>query len=49
MGRVRCAANFVRTILGKEEPLSTPEEAVALMKIVDAVYMSARKGVPVKI
>ncbi len=49
MGRVRCAANFVRTVLGKEEPLSTPEEAVELMKIIDAVYKSARTGAPAKI
>ncbi len=49
MGRVGSAANFVRTLDGKEKPLNTPDQAVALMKIIDAVYESARKGKPVEI
>ena len=49
MGRVRCAENFIRVLQGREEPLSTPDEAVRLMRIVDAVYASARTGRPVRI
>jgi predicted dehydrogenase len=49
MGRVRCAANFVRTLQGKEEPLSTPQEAISLMKIIDAVYKSSRTNKPVRV
>jgi predicted dehydrogenase len=48
MGRVRSAANFVRTLLGEEQPLNTPDQAVALMRIVDAAYASARTGRPVR-
>ena len=47
MGRVRSAVNFVRTIEGKEQPLNTPAEAVALMKIIDGAYKSAATGRPV--
>ena len=49
MGRVRCAGNFIRVIQGRERPLSHPSEAVKLMKIVDAIYRSARTGRPVKV
>ena len=49
MGRLRCAANFIRTLQGREKPMSTPSEAVKLMKIVDAVYKSAKTGCPVKV
>jgi predicted dehydrogenase len=49
MGRESAVVNFVNTVLGKEEPLSTPAEAVILMKIVDAIYASAEKGAPVRI
>ena len=49
MGRVRCAANFVLALEGKEEPLNTPAEALKLMRIVDAVYESAQTGKPVEI
>ncbi len=49
MGRSRSAANFVYTINGSEKPLNTPDQAVALMKIVDATYKSAKSGKPVKI
>jgi predicted dehydrogenase len=48
MGRLRSAANFVATIEGKEAPLNTPSQAVVLMKIIDAVYASAKTGKPVK-
>ena len=49
MGRVRAATNFVMTLRGKEKPLNTPDQAVKLMKIIDAVYASATRKAPVKI
>lgn len=49
MGRVRSAENFVLAVLKKEKPLNVPSEAVKLMKIVDAIYASAKKGAPVRI
>ncbi|MEZ5275169.1 MAG: Gfo/Idh/MocA family oxidoreductase [Opitutaceae bacterium] len=48
MGRVRSAMNFVLAIEGKEKPLNTPDEALSLMKIIDATYESARTGKPVR-
>ena len=47
MGRVRSAQNFILSIEGKEEPLNTPPQALALMKIIDAAYKSAETGAPV--
>jgi len=47
MGRIRSAANFIRAIEGTEAPLNTPTQALALMKIIDAIYASARSGAPV--
>ncbi len=49
MGRIRSAANFIGAIDGVEEPLNTPAEALALMKIIDAVYESSRTGTPVAV
>jgi predicted dehydrogenase len=49
MGRLRSAENFVRVLEGREEPLNTPDQAVKLMRIVDAVYASAERGKPVKL
>jgi predicted dehydrogenase len=49
MGRVRSAKNFALTLMGKEEPLNTPDQAVKLMKIVDALYASAKTGKPVEV
>ncbi len=49
MGRIRSAQNFVLSLEGKEAPLNVPEEALALMKIIDATYESARTGRPVEI
>ena len=48
MGRVRSAANFVHALTGREKPLNSPAQAVALMTIIDAVYASARTGRPIK-
>lgn len=47
MGREASAANFIESLEGKTEPLNTPKEAVQLMKIVDAMYESAKTGLPV--
>ncbi len=47
MGRSRSAANFVLTIEGKEAPLNTPDQALSLMKVIDALYESASAGKPV--
>lgn len=49
MGRIRSAQNFVLALKGEETPLNNIDEAVKLMKIIDAVYASAEQGVPVKI
>jgi len=49
MGRIRSAENFIRTINGEESPLNTPDQALALMKVIDATYQSAQTGKPVEI
>jgi predicted dehydrogenase len=49
MGRERAVMNFVNAVLGKEKPLNTPRQAVKLMKIIEAIYESARTRAPVKI
>jgi len=49
MGRTRSAANFVRVLEGAEKPLNTPDQAVALMKIIDAAYKSAATGKAVSV
>jgi len=49
MGREAAVVNFVRTIWGEEEPLSTPDQAVILMQVIDAIYQSAESGKPVHI
>jgi predicted dehydrogenase len=47
MGRIRSATNFIRAIEGKEAPLNTPDQALSLMKTIDAIYQSAETGAPV--
>lgn len=47
MGRVRSAMNFVRALEGTEKPLNTPDQALALMQIIDGAYKSATTGKPV--
>lgn len=42
MGRIANASNFVQSVLGNEKPLNTPQEALILMKITDAIYESAK-------
>ena len=49
MGRINSAANFVETIDGKAEPLNTPDQALSLMKVIDAIYQSAQSGKPVSL
>ena len=48
MGRTRSAANFIKTLEGTEAPLNTPDQAVSLMRIIDAAYASATTGKPVQ-
>ncbi|MBH54320.1 MAG: oxidoreductase [Opitutaceae bacterium] len=48
MGRSRSAANFIMSIEGKEDPLNTPNQALSLMKIIDALYKSANTGRPIE-
>lgn len=49
MGRERSAANFIRSIEGREAPLNSPDQALSLMKIIDAAYKSSSTGKPVEI
>jgi predicted dehydrogenase len=49
MGRIANAANFIQSIHGKAEAFNKPEEALVLMKIIDAMYKSAASGKPVQI
>jgi predicted dehydrogenase len=47
MGRNAAAENFIHVLAGTAEPLNTPEQALILMKIIDALYASAASGQPV--
>ena len=49
MGRTRMPENFIRVLRGEAAPLSVPSEAVKLMRLIDAVYLSASSGKPVRI
>ena len=49
MGRIASAANFIDAIEGKAAPLNTPEQALRLMQVIDAIYVSAKTGKPVSI
>jgi len=49
MGRIRSAENFVRSFSHEEAPLNTPDQALALMKIIDATYASSKSGSSVPI
>ena len=49
MGRSDSAANFIEAIEGKAAPLNTPEQALRLMQVIDAIYVSAQTGRPVSI
>jgi predicted dehydrogenase len=49
MGRVSAAVNFAQVLSGSAEPLNTPEEALTLMKITDAIYKSAETKRPVEL
>ncbi|MEA4865072.1 MAG: Gfo/Idh/MocA family oxidoreductase [Sphaerochaeta sp.] len=44
MGRVANAANFVQSITEGKKPMNTPEEALILMQITDAIYKSSETG-----
>jgi predicted dehydrogenase len=49
MGRSASAANFIHAIEGKAAPLNTPEQALRLMQVIDAIYASAKSGKPVTV
>lgn len=40
--------NFVKTVEGKEELIVKPEESLRVMKVIDATFESAKKGIVVK-
>jgi predicted dehydrogenase len=48
MGRLGNAGNFIDSINGNAEPYNTPEQALILMKIVDAMYESAATRKPIQ-
>lgn len=48
MGRVASATNFALALERRAAPLNTSDQALKLMRIVDAAYASARTGKPVK-
>jgi predicted dehydrogenase len=49
MGRINNAANFVDAIKGNTAALNTPEEALILMRIIDALYESAASKKPISL
>ncbi len=49
MGRSASARNFIEAIAGKAAPLNTPDQALRLMQIIDALYQSAASGKPVSL
>ena len=49
MGRIGSATNFIAALRGEEAPLNTPDQALRLMRIIDAVYQSAKTARPVSL
>ena len=49
MGRIHSAANFIESIQGKAAPLNNLREALILMKIIDAAYLSNATGKPAEV
>ena len=49
MGRIGNASNFIYSIGGTAQALNTPEEALVLMRIIDALYESASTKKPIKL
>jgi predicted dehydrogenase len=49
MGRVASASAFICACAGHETSLGTPDQAVALMSVIDAIYASARNRAPVSL
>ncbi len=47
MGRVDNAAAFIYAVEGKARAVNTPDEALVLMRILDAIYKSSETGRPV--
>jgi predicted dehydrogenase len=48
MGRIGQASNFVSAVFDKARAFNTAGEALQLMRIIDAMYKSARTRMPVK-
>jgi predicted dehydrogenase len=49
MGRINNAANFIDSLSNKAKPFNSPEEALILMQIINALYESAASQKPVQI
>ncbi|MFI3257096.1 MAG: Gfo/Idh/MocA family oxidoreductase [Spirochaetales bacterium] len=49
MGRITNIKNFIEVLAGNTDPLNTPDQAVTLMKIIDAIYQSQKINAPVKL
>lgn len=49
MGRIASATNFIEALEGRAEPLNTPDQALKLMRVIDAIYASASSGKPVSL
>jgi len=49
MGRIGSAKNFIEAVEGKAAAFNTPDQALKLMQIIDALYQSANTGKPVSI
>lgn len=49
MGRSDSAANFIRACEGSAEAYNSPDQALKLMRVVDAIYESAKSGKPVSL
>lgn len=49
MGRSDSAANFINACTGAAEPFNTPDQALKLMRVVDAIYASAKTRQPVSL
>jgi predicted dehydrogenase len=47
MGCLFTVRSFVETLEGRAKPLSSPEEGIKLVRIVYALYRSAREQTPI--
>lgn len=49
MGRITNAQYFIETVENKRKAINNPKEALVLMKIIDALYLSTQSGKPIEI